>query len=110
MQRGKMNLPALLVAGGNLVDGMMKAEDLDACRPGSGHADVAWGMREAMHRILYTVVHSNAMNGVSARTKIVAVTPWWQTAITAAQICTGVLTLAAIVFLVIKSRKNVQKA
>jgi len=105
-----MNLPALLVAGGNLVDGMMKAEDLDACRPGSGHADVAWGMREAMHRILYTVVHSNAMNGVSARTKIVAVTPWWQTAITAAQICTGVLTLAAIVFLVIKSRKNAQKA
>ena len=105
-----MNLPALLVAGGNLVDGMMKAEDLDACRPGSGHADVAWGMREAMHRILYTVVHSNAMNGVSASTKIIAVTPWWQTAITAAQISTGVLTLAAIALLIIKSRKNAKKA
>ncbi|MBQ4381192.1 MAG: glycoside hydrolase family 3 protein [Oscillospiraceae bacterium] len=105
-----MNLPALLVAGGNLVDGMMKAEDLDACRPGTGHADVAWGMREAMHRILYTVVHSNAMNGVSSGTRIMAVTPWWQTAITAAQIGTGVLTLAAVVLLIIKSRKNAEKA
>ncbi|MBR4208715.1 MAG: glycoside hydrolase family 3 protein [Lachnospiraceae bacterium] len=101
-----MNLPMLLVSGGNLVDGMMKAEDLDASRPGTGHADVAWGMREAMHRILYTVVHSNAMNGVSAGTTIVAVTPWWQTAVKAAQIGFGVLTALALLWVVIKSLKK----
>ena len=94
-----MNMPKWLTAGGNLVDGMMKAEDLDACRPGTGHADVAWGMREAMHRILYTVVHSNAMNGVSAGTAIVAVTPWWQTLIKGLQIGFGVLTALSLLWL-----------
>lgn len=105
-----MNLPKLLTSGGNLVDGMMKAEDLDASRPGSGHADVAWGMREAMHRILYTVVHSNAMNGISAGTKIVQVTPWWQTLVIALQIGFGVLTAAAFVWVLIKAHKKEKAA
>ena len=38
-------------------------------------------MREAMHKILYTVVNSNAMNGLSDADRLVSVTPWWQTAI-----------------------------
>lgn len=38
-------------------------------------------MREATHRILYTVVNSNAMNGISQTTQIKQVTPWWQMAI-----------------------------
>ena len=105
-----INLPKLLTSGGNLVDGMMKAEDLDASRPGSGHADVAWGMREAMHRILYTVVHSNAMNGISAGTKIVQVTPWWQTLVIALQIGFGVLTAAAFVWVLIKAHKKEKAA
>lgn len=105
-----MNLPKLLVSGGNLVDGMMKAEDLDASRPGTGHADVAWAMREAMHRILYTVVHSNAMNGVSAGTEIVKVTPWWQTAVKGFQIGFGVLTAAALAWVVIRSLKRKKEA
>ena len=28
-----------------------------------GHSKVAWAMREAAHRVLYSVVHSAAMNG-----------------------------------------------
>ena len=105
-----MNLPKLLTSGGNLVDGMMKAEDLDASRPGTGHADVAWGMREAMHRILYTVVHSNAMNGISAGTKIIQVTPWWQKLVTGLQIGFGVLTAAALAWVVILSLKKKKAA
>ena len=106
-----MNLPALLVAGGNLVDGIMDVAHLDASRPGTGHADVAWAMREAMHRILYTVVHSNAMNGTSVHTRIEKVTPWWQTAILAARIVTGALTLACLAWCVIKLKKqNPKKA
>lgn len=99
-----MNLPMMLTAGGNLVDGMMKAEHLDgSC---TGHADVAWGMREAAHRILYTVVHSNAMNGVSSGTTIERITPWWQTALLVGQILLGALALVAIVLAILASRKD----
>ncbi len=71
-----MNLPAMLAAGTNIIDGQRPASDMDASK--TGHADVAWGMREAVHRILYTVVHSNAMNGVAVGSSMVTVTPWWQ--------------------------------
>ena len=83
-----MNLPQMLLAGGNLVDGMMSVDDLAACAPGNKHADVAQALRESMHRILYTVVHSNAMNGISVNTEMERLTPWWQTALLAAKIIT----------------------
>lgn len=38
-------------------------------------------MRQATHRILYTVANSNAMNGLSSSQEVVQVTPWWQTAL-----------------------------
>lgn len=47
-------------------------------------AQIAQAMREAAHRILYTVVHSRGMDGLSADIKIVSVTPWWSTALNAA--------------------------
>lgn len=58
------------------------------------NAPIARAMRESAHRILYTVVHSRGMDGISSDTVIVQVTPWWSTAITAVQIVTGILTLA----------------
>ena len=100
-----MNLPALLVAGGNLVDGMMSAADLEASKPGTGHADVAWAMRESMHRILYTVVHSNAMNGISENTSITKVNPWWQTVLVVGIGVTGLATAAAVVWTTLCCRK-----
>ena len=54
-------------------------------------------MRESTHRILYTVVHSNAMNNYSSGTRIIKLTPWWKTAVIGAQIATGVLLGASIV-------------
>ena len=105
-----MNMPAMLLAGTNLVDGMMKAEHLDECKPGNGHADVAYGMRESMHRILYTVVHSNAMNGISSDTVIERITPWWQTALVVAQAVLCVGTLAAIGWVEAASLKERKKA
>lgn len=42
-------------------------------------------MRESCHRVLYVICnYSAAMNGVSANSEIVPVTPWWQTTIYAA--------------------------
>ena len=35
-------------------------------------------MRLEVHRILYTVVHSAAMNGISSNMKMIPVTPAWE--------------------------------
>ena len=103
-----MNLPQMLLAGGNLIDGMMEAEHLAACAPGNNHSDVAWALRESMHRILYTVVHSNAMNGISVNTTIEHVTPWWQAALLAVQIVSGVGLAAALAWCALSARKKKQ--
>ncbi len=101
-----MNMPVWLLAGGNLVDGMMDTAHMDASSPGNKHADVAWAVREAMHRILYTVVHSNAMNGVSVHTTVEKVTPWWQTAVLCAQVAFGAATAGCVAWVVVKNRKK----
>jgi beta-glucosidase len=41
------------------------------------HPAFAWAMRESAHRILYTVAHSNAMNGLSSNTEVITLTPPW---------------------------------
>ena len=46
-----------------------------------GDVELTWAMRDATHRILYTVANSNAMNGISPTSKIVNVVPWWKAAI-----------------------------
>jgi beta-glucosidase len=39
-------------------------------------------MREACHRVLYTIAnHSAAMNGLSASSRIIPLTPWWQSTV-----------------------------
>ncbi len=57
--------------------------------------DICQAMRDATHRILYTVVNSRAMNGLSANQEIVAVTPWWQTALYALIAVTGVMSVVS---------------
>ena len=64
------------------------------------NAPMARAMRESAHRILYTVVHSRGMDGISADTIIIQVTPWWSTALTALQVVSGLLTLAGAALLV----------
>jgi len=65
------------------------------------NAQVARALRESSHRILYTVLHSRGMDGIGADTRIVAVTPWWQTALSAVQITFALLSAVAIVLLVL---------
>ena len=55
------------------------------------------GVRESVHRILYTFVNSKAMNGVSTNIEVVTVTPWWQTALIDINIILGCLTLLGLV-------------
>ena len=53
-------------------------------------AELTWAMRNATHRILYTVANSNAMNGMSPSSRIVDVTPWWKACIYGLMGVTGI--------------------
>ncbi|MCD7735141.1 MAG: fibronectin type III-like domain-contianing protein [Clostridiales bacterium] len=69
-------------------------------------ATVAQAMRQACHRILYTVANSNAMNGFTEDTRIAAVTPWWETAIYALDVVVGAFTVFSVVKLVLAVRRR----
>ena len=68
-------------------------------------------MRQATHRILYTVANSHAMNGISPDTRIVAVIPWWKTALVAVDIVLALAAAGSIFMLVrrILKRKALKK-
>lgn len=74
--------------------------------------EVVQAMRQATHRILYVVANSCAMNGFTADTKIVKVTPWWQTALIVLDVVLAVLTVLCIVMLVkrVKAAKAAKAA
>ena len=65
-------------------------------------------MRESMHKILYTVVNSNAMNGLSEADRLETVVPWWQMALYTLIGLFAVSTVASTVMLVraIKYKKK----
>lgn len=85
---------ASLTAGTDAFDNMIS--DFSAINPTAlaGDAKLLSAARQATHRILYTYVNSNAMNGVAANTKVVKVTPWWKGAIQGMEIASGVLAVA----------------
>lgn len=74
--------------------------------------DVCQAMRQASHRILYTVANSNAMNGISTSQEVVAVTPWWQAALYALCVVTAGMTVVSgvMLFRSIKKAKALKKA
>ena len=63
-------------------------------------------MREACHNILYTVAHSNAMNGVAPGTIITYTDAPWVTYRLVIDAAVGVLWAAALVWVVVRVRKN----
>lgn len=104
-----MTLGYGILNGNDLPDGTCSASQLDMYREGYG--ELAWAMRDAVHRILYTVVHSNAMNGKPADMSLTMVTPWWSNLMVALISVTAVLLVASIagmVILHVKERKNIK--
>ena len=81
-----------LVGGSDLPDKNISVEHFAKYK--SGYGNVAWAMREAAKRVLYSVAHSNAMNGITSTTKVVPVTPWWQATLIASDIVFGVAFVA----------------
>ena len=78
-----------LPCGTTISGGLADTSALNAYKVGYG--ELAWKMRESAHRILYVTVQSNAMNGITFGTKIVAITPWWQIALDQIRVEVGTL-------------------
>ena len=72
----------------------------------SSSATAVKAMREAMHNVLYSVVNSSAMNGITANTRIVYLTPHWVWGLVAADIIIFLLLVCA-VLLILRRIKRV---
>jgi beta-glucosidase len=78
-QNGYMDLVGGILGGSALPDGdtANNAESSALYKYSEGYGTLAWAMREEAHRILYVVVNSVAMNGYSASTRFISITPMW---------------------------------
>lgn len=77
------------------------------------NAKVINAARESAHRLIYTVLHSNAMNGVTSSTRIVKVATWWEQALDIGKIVsvvafslTASMLVASIVITILSNKKN----
>ena len=105
------HMPTFMMAGTDIPDGELTAQKpFDKYK--TGYGSMAQQMREAAKHVLYSTVHSNAMNGYSSTTKIVPITPNWMVALIAADVTLGVLWLAGFGLVaanIIKNNKNKKK-
>jgi beta-glucosidase len=99
-----------LIGGSDIWDSPMPMIHTAAAGQMAGDPYMVTEMRDAMHRILYTVVNSNAMNGWTSDTHIAPNTPWWQLAIYGVIALFGVLTVLSAVMLAknIKLKKTLK--
>ena len=92
-----MDLCDALIAGTDIYDSPDPTIHTANAANYENDAYIVTQMREAMHNILYTVVNSNAMNGLSEADTMKQVTPWWQIALIALIVVFGVLTVVCAV-------------
>ncbi len=105
-----------VLAGNDIPDNYV-GDDLSEFAPygpkgAKANANVGVAMRESAKRVLYTVLHSRGMDGISANSVVVPVTPWWQMALNIAQWTFLGLTVVAAALLVadISKEKFAKKA
>ena len=98
------------------IDGLMAGNDIwmssgdpKSLDPYKDSATFCQILRESAHRIMYALVNSNAMNGMSANSKIVPITNWWQHALVGIDIGFGVTTFVCVIFLVLAIAKKEEK-
>ncbi len=103
-----------IVAGNDIPDGELDLASLSAYGPkgNTPNAAVAQAMRESTKRVMYTVLHSRGMDGISEYTKVITVTPWWQMALNIAQWTLLALSVFALALLLwdIYGKKKPKKA
>ena len=69
---------AIYYGGSDIPDGGQPNSQGHFAKFATNYSKMAWKMRESAKRLCYQTLWSNAMNGVSSGTKIVSVTPAWQ--------------------------------
>ena len=109
MSGGPMNHLDAIIAGTDSFDGNGQIGNLKEYKDSK---KFAYRVRESAKRIIYNVVNTNAMNGISSSTRIETVTPWWRATTIAASysllgvtlICAGLTGLS--IFLNIRAKKK----
>ncbi len=89
-----------VMAGTDTFDGNGLATELTKY---SNNAAVAQAVRQAAKRVIYNVVRTNAMNGMSITSRTVPVTPWWETALETTNMVVGSIWGVCVVMLLISS-------
>ena len=69
--------------------------------PETGYGHVAQAARDCVHNVLYTVVHSNAMNGFSSDMRVVRFQPEWQYFLEKATEAINVIIIPVVAFYVL---------
>ena len=86
-----------IVAGNDFTMGGANPRALDSYK---NNATVGKALRDCSHRILYTQLHSLAMNGLSVDYRIVYQKAWWRVAIDDGRIIAGLLSVAGFAMLI----------
>lgn len=100
-----------VLAGTDTFDGNWTASVFSAYK---NNPAVTQAIRQAVKRVIYNVVRTNVMNGTSINSRVVAVTPWWQTALLALEwsigsiffVCAGMLTASIVLSARDKKKKS----
>lgn len=94
-----------IVAGNDIPDGELLSNGYSLKPYAEGgaaeNAAVVQAMRESSKRVLYTVLHSRGMDGISSNMKVVSVTPWWQATLNYTEYALIALTALAAVLLIL---------
>ena len=105
-----MDIADGVIAGNNLWDNSIGFLQRHSALQYEDDPYIVSQMRESMHRILYAVANSNAMNGISSDDEVVKVMPKWQKILIVVNIVFFTLTVLCILKLVknIKKRKQLK--
>lgn len=95
-----------LLAGQNIWDGYTMGKMGDQLKGHESDPAIMSAMRESVHRIAYTIVNSFAMNGISQDSKVVLVTPWWESLLIALTVVFAVASAGSAVMLVLTIKKS----
>ena len=101
-----MDLADGLIAGSDIWDSPDPTIHTTLAPKYENDAYIVTEMRESMHKILYTVANSNAMNGWSSADRLKVITPWWKTALYALDAVLAVLTVLCIWRLVVAIKRK----
>ncbi len=109
-QEGYMSMTGSLLCGQDLPDGDWLAKDTLEFAKKDASA-IAWAMREAAHRIMYSAVHGNRVNGLATNTKanVSVITPNWIIARNIFVVMMNAFAIAASIWLVASIITNTSK-